>query len=78
MHFYLHICFMNERVSKLYVAIVNNEVVCFETNLKRFAMLMVKIEPSSRNYDWFFRSFKKDAKFQLTVNDKVYYFQQLV
>lgn len=62
-----------------YVAIINNEVVCFNTNLKLFVEEFTKIASDSRNYDWFYRQFKADSKFTHQFNgDKTYYFQKVV
>lgn len=69
---------MNERIGALYVAVIDNEVVCFETNLKLFAALFSQSVPEARNYDWFYRAFKKEIRFSQVINNKEYYFQKLV
>lgn len=69
---------MNNNLRDLYVAIVNNEIVCFETNLKEFQIAFEKMEPSTRNYQWFYREFKKTTYFKLELSGKDYYFQKVV
>jgi len=62
-----------------YVAIIENEVVCFDTNLKLFVEQFGKLAPDSRNYDWFYRQFKASDKFSHTFNgNNVYFFQKVV
>lgn len=68
---------MNERIGALYVAVIDNEVVCFETNLKLFVLLFTQSVPEARNYDWFYRAFKKEKRFPQTIAGKEYYFQKL-
>lgn len=46
-------------LKNLYVAIANGRVVVFDTNLKDFVAKLVAVEPSARNYDYYFREFKK-------------------
>jgi len=69
---------MNERITSFYIVIANNEVVCFETNLKLFVVEVNKNIPESKNYDWFYRTFKKLSKFKLTFGDQEYFFQRLI
>lgn len=76
----LHICLMNKNLYTFYVAILENEVVCFDTNLKLFVEQFNKLVPDSRNYDWFYRQFKsKGDKFSHEFSgSKVYFFQKVV
>lgn len=46
-------------LKNLYVAIANGRVVVFDTNLKDFVGKLASVEPSARNYDYYFREFKK-------------------
>lgn len=69
---------MNQFLKSLYVAINDNEVVCFETNLKQFSEQFLKVEPMSRNYYWFFRKFEKNVRFCYTFNNREYWFQKLI
>lgn len=64
-------------LNTLYVAISDNELVCFETNLNGFVDRFSNIEPKSRNYAWFYRSFRKSNRFEQTIGEKVYYFQKV-
>lgn len=68
---------MNSQLRSLFVAVIDNEVICFDTNLVAFSKAFVKYEPQSPNYDKFHRLFKK-PRFALTLSDKTYYFQKLV
>jgi hypothetical protein len=68
---------MNERIGALYVAVIDNEVICFETNLKLFVTLFTASVPKARNYDWFYRAFKKEKRFSQIIDSKEYYFQKL-
>lgn len=70
---------MNKNLYTFYVAIIDNEVVCFETNLKAFSIQFAKTVSDERNYDWFHRKFKAGVKFSYTFKgDKVYFFQKVV
>lgn len=68
---------MNERIGALYVVMIDNEVICFDTNLKLFVAVLNSLIPESRNYDWFYRAFKKETRFSQVINNKEYYFQKL-
>ncbi|MGH1387514.1 hypothetical protein [Kordia sp.] len=66
-------------LKSLYVAIVDNEVVVFETNLKLFIEELGKIESEIRNYDYYYRQFKKSSKQSLVnSNSKKYYLQKIL
>lgn len=69
---------VNNNLKALYVAIVENEIVCFDTNLADFHAQFFKMEPSARIYQWFYREFKKTAYFKLELSGKAYYFQKVV
>lgn len=68
---------MTRDLKSLYVAIVDNEVICFETNLKRFVEMFTGLEPKSRNYAWFYRSFDKQTRFELLIDSKQYFMQKV-
>lgn len=74
----MYYCLMNDRIGSLYLAIIDNKAVCFETNLKDFVYIFTIIEPAARNYDWFYRQFKKSNMFTALVSHKQYHFQRLV
>jgi len=69
---------MNERITSLYAIISNNEVIVFNTNLKAMVADFNTLQPLSRNYDWFYRSFKKEAKFVFKIGAVDYYCYRLV
>lgn len=69
---------MNERITALYVAILNNEVVCFDTNLKDFIIRFSKIEAQAKKYDHYYRRFRSESKFTQTLDGKEYFFQRLI
>lgn len=69
---------MNKDVKYLYIVIKGNKVVCFDTNLKNFVEKLLVIEPEARNYDYFYRKFKKEDSFEYFLESgKVYNFQKL-
>jgi hypothetical protein len=70
--------YMNDRIGSFYVVVFNNEVICFDTNLKLFVEQFNKMMPQSRNYDWFYRAFKKESKFSQVIGGNEYYFQRLI
>lgn len=66
-------------LKSLYTVIVDNKVVLFETNLKLFIERLNKIEPESRNYDYYYREFKKLNALEFTNNQGVkYHLQKLL
>lgn len=67
---------MNKDVKYLYIVIKENKVVCFDTNLKNFVEKFLVIEPEARNYDYFYRKFKRVDSFELDMNDGKEYFMQ--
>lgn len=69
---------MIDNLKALYVAIFNNEVVCFETNLTAFYYAFNKIESEIKGYDSFYRRFKKEKHFMKLINGKEYWFQKVL
>lgn len=70
---------MNTNITALYVAITENRAVFFETNLKKFVTELNKLEPKSRNYDYYYRQFDKSDVVQfVNSKDKVYVLQKLL
>lgn len=66
-------------LKSLYVAIKDNEVVLFETNLKKFLIEFNKIEPDCRNYDYYYREFKKMKMLHyLNKKEENYFIQKLL
>lgn len=69
---------MNPNLKALYVAIVDNEVVCFDTNLTKFYKQISNMESSVKPYQWLYREFSKNNRFSLTLSDKEYFFQKVL
>lgn len=60
---------MNKDIKRIYIAIRDNNPVAFETNLKNFWERFVLVEPEIRNYDYFYRKFKKENSFTFTSSE---------
>lgn len=56
---YLYFRIMIRDLKNLYTLVIDNKVVMFETNLKKFVDELNEIEPETRNYDYYYRKFKK-------------------
>jgi hypothetical protein len=70
---------MQERITSLYVAVLKNEVVCFDTNLKHFHNKLQKIAKGCRNYDYFYRQFRNSRYFEYTdAEGTIFYMQSLL
>lgn len=67
---------MNKDVKYLYIAIKDNKVVCFDTNLKNFVEKFLLIEKEARNYDYFYRKFKKENLFEYNSDSGMIYIIQ--
>lgn len=65
-------------LKSLYTAIVDNGVVFFETNLKLFVEKLNEAEPTSRNYQYYYREFQKTDKLTFENNGKKYFLQKLL
>lgn len=64
-------------LKKLYVAIKDNEVVAFGTNLQDFVKVLNDMNISNRNYQFFYREFNK-SRFTMTDDDgSIYYLQKV-
>jgi len=61
-----------------YVAIKDNEVVKFGTNLTTFYEGFKQLEPDIRNYEWFYRQFKKEKYFKISIDSNEYYLQKVI
>ena len=63
----------------LYIAIMDNKVVLFETNLVKFVCKMKKIESRTKSYSYYNKKFKAEKIILLTSEfGKVYFLQKLV
>lgn len=67
---------MNKDVKYLYIAIKDNKVVCFDTNLKNFVEKFLLIETEARNYDYFYRKFKGDNYFEYKMKNRESFMMQ--
>lgn len=65
---------MNKNITAFFVVNKNNVTVAFESNLSDFVEMFQKIEPTARNYMFYYRQFKKSKSFTIGK----YHFQQLV
>ncbi len=65
---------MNKNITSFYVAVKDNHVIAFESNLSDFIANFLKIEPSARNYQFYYRKFQKEPYFEWHG----YYFQKLI
>ncbi|WP_422105558.1 hypothetical protein [Winogradskyella sp.] len=65
---------MNNNITSLYSAVIDNRVVCIDTNLKDFHNAFEKICTDCRNYQWFYRQFQAADYFEWNG----YHFQKLV
>lgn len=63
----------------LYIAIYDNKVVFFETNLLKFINGLKLIEPNLKGYQYYNREFKKSKRLIfLTKTEKIYFLQKLL
>ncbi len=62
----------------LYTAVVDNRVVLFETNLKNFVEKLNEMEPTSNNYMYYYRAFKKEKLIVQEIDGKEYHLQELL
>lgn len=70
---------MNKELKKAFVAIKDNKVVVFDTNLKDFVTKLNTLEPESRNYMYYYREFGKMKIMEfVNPNGEVYVLQQVV
>lgn len=54
-----------------------NEIIAIESNLRKFTALISRSMTGLNGYYWFFKKFKVEERFMLTVDGKEYYFQKL-
>lgn len=63
-------------LKNLYIAIADNKAVLFETNLKFFVEAFSNIEPGCRNYEYYYREFKKRMVIEVELSGKKYTLQK--
>lgn len=75
----MYLCSMIRDLKSLYIVITGGKAVLFETNLKFFIEAFNRIEPKCRNYDFYYRGFKKSDSMEF-VNEsgKKYTLQKLL
>ena len=64
-------------LATLYVAIYDEKVVAFGTNLSKFVASLSNVEPKARNRAYYDRKFKSYTWFQEEIDGKVYSFQEV-
>lgn len=69
---------MNEVIKNLYTCCLENNVVVFETNVKKFHQKLQHLVPESHGYRWFGNKFRESIKFDVEYNGKLFTFQKLV
>lgn len=75
---FLTFAYMNSRITKLYSCCLNNKVIIIETNFSDFYKLLKNIEPKCYSDKWYIRKFKEHYEFSQVIDDKPYFFQQLI
>lgn len=68
---------MRNNISSFYVANLDNRTVALDTSLMPFCLSLENLDPRFRNYDFFYREFKKTDLIQFKIEDKVYWLQKL-
>lgn len=62
-----------------YVAIKNNEIVCYDTNLKLFLEKFGKMVPDLYSYSYYSKNFKKTKIIPVNTKQKeTYYLQKVI
>ena len=70
---------MNNRLSKVYVAILDNRVIALDTNLSSFILEMKSIESGINSLSYYDKRFKKEDIIYFTSRlGKTYTFQKIV
>tara|TARA_B100001059_G_C17790381_1_gene559767 strand:- start:910 stop:1140 length:231 start_codon:yes stop_codon:yes gene_type:complete len=70
---------MNKRFSKFYVAILDNRVVVFNTNLANFIVELRGIEPGINSLSYYDKRFRKEEIMYYTSRlGKTYTIQKLI
>ena len=61
-----------------YVAIVDNEVVCYSTNLLDFVAKLKKMESKVKSYGYYSRAFKQNKILTMAENKRMIILQKVV
>lgn len=62
-----------------YVAICENKVVHYDTNLSKFIDGFKLIEPSIKGYQYYNKEFKRNSRIVfISENDRVYFLQKVI
>ncbi|AMR32394.1 hypothetical protein A0256_13660 [Mucilaginibacter sp. PAMC 26640] len=69
---------MNQNLTSLFAVVNDNKILLVDTNLKIFVERLNANFPGTRNYDWFYRAFKKNDRFSLVIDDNEYFFQKVI
>ncbi len=70
---------MNIRLSRFYVAVLDNRVVLFNTNLSAFILELKAIEPGINSLSYYDKQFRKEELIYFTSRiGKTYTLQKLI
>lgn len=70
---------MNERITAIYFAIVDNQVICIDFNIADFRTEFIKTtKVLDRNYAFYRRLFEKEQPYSLEIEGKTYWFQSII
>ena len=68
---------MRSNITAFYVANLNNRTVALDTSLMPFCLSLENLDPRFRNYDFFYREFKKTDSIIFRIDDEEYLLQKL-
>ena len=66
---------MNERISQVIVIILNNRLICVDTNTASIHRKFITIEPSFWKYDKLHRLLKTNDYLTFIIEDKTYHIE---
>jgi hypothetical protein len=69
---------VNKRAKKIFVVILDNQLIYFNTNLKALHASATGIPGFTDSYVTLFRRFQAADGFTLSIGDKEYHFQKFV
>lgn len=64
-------------LKNLYTAVVDSKVVLFDTNLSSFVERLNTLYDNTRNYDYYYRQFKKESYLSFTKGGQTIYLQKV-
>lgn len=66
---------MNERISQIITIVLNNRIVCLDTNIQGVYNKFMEVEPNFWNYHKLYRKFQSENYFIFSVDDKEYHIE---